>query len=351
MRSYPFRNRITLIAAAALLLFLLPSCRLPDDSASAPVTKTEFALDTICSITLYGTADEAIFEECFQRIRDIEQKMSVDLDTSEIAEINRNAGVGPVGVSDDTWRVIRSGKEFGEMTSGSFDITVGPLVRLWGINKADPKVPSEEAVGQAAALVDYRNAVLNDAEKSVFLKEKGMALDLGGIAKGYAGDAVAEILRAKGVRHAVVDLGGNLVIIGSKPDGTDWNVGIQTPFQPNGDYFAVLSVSDKAAVTSGIYQRYFKENGKIYHHIMDVKTGYPVDNGLISVTVVCESSMNADALGKVITMGLEKGLRYIEDRKDTEAIFVTDQKEVYTTTGLKDLLKITDKNYRLAGNI
>jgi Membrane-associated lipoprotein involved in thiamine biosynthesis len=349
MIKYIYINRIKLLVTILVLVLVLisSSCGMPDKNAAEPVTKTEFALDTLCSITLYDNPDESLFRECFEKIKDIEQKMSVDLDQSEVSAINKNAGIGPVKVSDETFHVISAGKDFSRMMSGRFDITVGPLVRLWGINKPDHKIPSKDEAKAAASLVDYRNIELNDSDKSVFLKEKGMSLDLGGIAKGYAGDAVAGILKAKGVRHAIVDLGGNLIVIGSKTDGSDWNVGIQTPFKPNGSYFAILNVSDKSVVTSGIYQRYFKENGKIYHHIMDTKTGYPVDNGLISVTVICGSSMDADALAKVFTMGLDEGIRYIEDRQDAEAIFVTDKKEVYTTSGLKGLLKITDEAYQL----
>ena len=179
------------------------------------------------------------------------------------------------------------------------------------------------------------------------LPEKGMALDLGGIAKGYAGDAVAAELRKNGIKHAIADLGGNLFVIGGKPDGTDWNVGIQTPFKPRGEYFGILCVSDKAVVTSGIYERYFEENGKTYHHIMDTKTGYPIDNELFSVTVVNDSSMAADALAKAFTMGLTDGMKFIESTKGAEAIFVTKDKKVYLTPGLKGKFKITDSNYKL----
>lgn len=336
-----------IVITAASFLFLCSACSPAEGSASEPVTKTEFALDTICSITLYGTAQDTIFNDCFQRVSEIEQEMSVNRKESEISDINRNAGVAPVKVSEDTYRVISAGKQYSGQLSGKFDISVGPLVNLWGINRPDHVVPAAEAVKKAAELVDYRKIELNDAEHSVLLKEKGMSLDLGGIAKGYAGDAVAELLKNRGVEHAIVDLGGNLVVIGTRPDGQDWNVGVQTPFQPDGTFFAILNVSDQAVVTSGIYQRYFKKDGKLYHHIMDTETGYPVDNGLVSVTVICDSSMEADALAKSFTLGLEEGLRYIEGQTDAEAIFVTDQNEVYTTSGLKNKLRITDKAYRL----
>ncbi len=316
-------------------------------SAAEPVTETKFALDTICRITLYGTADKGIFEECFQKLEDIEKKMSVDLSESEVSEINRKAGIRPVRISEETYNVICAGKKYSEKSSGKFDITVGPLVRLWGINKPNPKVPAETDIQSTVKRIGYGKIATNDKDKSVFLEEKGMALDLGGIAKGYAGDAIAEILKSEGVQHAIVDLGGNLVLVGSKPDGTDWKVGIQTPFQPTGNSFALLSVSDRAVVTSGIYQRYFKEDGQIYHHILDTQTGYPVQNGLVSVTVICKSSMEADALAKAFTLGLEKGMQFIEAQKDVDAIFVTDKNEVHITPGIRNAFKITDETYKL----
>lgn len=339
--------KISFFIILMLTLSALTACGVNSNAAAEPVTKTEFALDTLCSITIYDKPSEEIFKECFQRIKEIENKMSVDLPDSEVSAINKNAGLKPVSVSEDTYTVIRAGIEYSQLTNGDFDISVGPLVKLWGITKPDPKVPSSAAIQAAVGLVNYKNIVLNDTQKSVFLKEKGMSLDLGGIAKGYTGDAVAKILKDRGVKHAIVDLGGNLVAVGSKPDGTDWKVGIQTPFKTNGDYFAVIGVSDQAVVTSGIYQRYFKEKGKIYHHIMNTHTGYPVDNGLVSVSVVCESSMDADALAKAFTLGLKAGMEYISGQKGVEAIFLTDKNEVYVTPGLKGHIEITDEKYKL----
>lgn len=347
MRLYSFKNKILLIVALALFLTMLLAYGFIRHNAAEPVTKTRFALDTVCRITLYGTSDKQIFDDCFQKISDIEKKMSVDLAESQASRINSKAGVAPVQVSQDTYDVICAGKKYSKMTSGDFDITVGPLVRLWGINKPDPKIPAEKDIQAKLKLINYKNIDLNDENRSVFLKEKGMSIDLGGIAKGYAGDAVVELLKSRGVQHAIVDLGGNLVMIGGKPDGTDWNVGIQEPFKPTGDSFAILSISDKAVVTSGIYQRYFKENGKIYHHILDTHTGYPVDNGLVSVTIVCEKSMEADALAKAFTLGLKKGMQFIESQKGVDAIFVTDKNEVYITHGLKGIFRITDDKYKL----
>lgn len=347
MSLYFVKNKIMLIIALILLIITLSACQTIGYKTEEPVTKTKFALDTICSITIYDPSDDEIFDECFNRIAEIEKKMSVNLKESEVTAINKNAGSKAVKVSEDTYKVICTGKKYSEMMRGKFDITVGPLVKLWGINTPDEKIPSENNIKSTLPHINYQNIIIKDEDRSIFLKEKGMSLDLGGIAKGYSGDAVAEILRKNNVKHAIVDLGGNLVVLGAKPDGTDWKVGIQTPFKPQGDYFGILDTSNKAVVTSGIYQRYFEKNGKIYHHIMDTSTGYPVNNGLLSVTIVCANSIDADALAKVFTLGLDKGMQFIENQKAVEAIFVTDKFEVHITPGLKNLFKITNNEYKL----
>lgn len=346
MRINSSKRKIILSILLIISAGLISACQSPAEQEVPPITKTQVALDTVCTITAYDCSEETL-DQCFKKIEGIEQKMSVDLEESEVSQINQNAGIRPVVVSDDTFQVISEAIKYSELTSGRFDITVGPLVKLWGINKPEQKVPSEEEIQEAITKINYTMVDLNDEQKQIFLKEKGMSLDLGGIAKGYAGDAIVDILKKSGAEHGIVDLGGNLSVIGTKPDGTDWNIGIQTPFQATGEYFGVVSVSDRSVVTSGIYQRYFKENGKIYHHIMDTRTGYPVDNGLAGVTIIYGKSIAADALAKSFAMGLEKGMEFVKNQKDAEAIFVTVDNEVYITPGLEGFFKITDETYKL----
>lgn len=346
MLRFHVKNKILFIVVLIFLMLVNTSCK--NDKAVPPVSRTKFLLDTVCSVTIYDKTNDKIFDECFKRIEDIEKKMSVDIADSEVSEINRNAGVKAVRVSDDTYYVIRSGKKYCEETEGKFDITVGPLVKLWGINTPHEKIPSVNEIRSTVSLINYKNIILNDKEKSVFLKEKGMSLDLGGIAKGYAGDAAARVLRKNNVKHAIVNLGGNIVVIGSKSEGTAWKVGIQTPFKPRGDYLGVVNVSDTSIVTSGIYERYFKKDGKIYDHILDTSAGYPIDNGLVSVTIINKKSMDSDALAKVFTLGLDKGMKFIESLKGVEAIFVTKESKVYITPGLKNSFKVVNPDYILA---
>ncbi|MDI3535253.1 MAG: FAD:protein transferase, partial [Thermosediminibacterales bacterium] len=194
----------------------------------------------------------------------------------------------------------------------------------------------------------YNSVLLNSKEKSIMLKKEEMMLDLGGIAKGYAADEVSKILKENHVKHAIVNLGGNVLAYGNKPDGSKWRIGIQKPFAPRGDYAGVVSVINKAVVTSGIYERYFEENGKIYHHILDPETGYPVENNLMSVTIITDKSIDADSLStSVFAMGLKEGLNLIEKLDNTEAIFITKDSKIYLTSGLKNSFKLTDNSLNI----
>lgn len=312
-----------------------------------PISDTQFALDTYCTITIYDKVPKKVLDDGFKAIKDIEEKMSVTIENSEVSEINKNAGVKPVKVSPDTFYVIKKAVHFSEVEKGYFDITVGPIVNLWNIGTDKARIPSPEEIKAKLPLVNYKNIVLDEKNMSVMLKDKGMSIDLGGIAKGYAADKVAEVLKKEGVKHAIINLGGDVLTIGTKPDGTNWRVGIQTPFKPRGEYFGIVEVAEKAVVTSGVYERYFEKDGKLYHHILNPFTGYPADNHLYSVTIITDTSIDGDALAKVFVMGLDEGLKVAENLPGVEAIFVTDDKKVYITSGLKGNFRITDPEYTL----
>lgn len=314
---------------------------------AAPISRTEIWLDTPCTITIYDNSSVKILDKAFSTLKDVHNKMNVDLEGTEASKINENAGLNYVKVSANTFYVIKESIKFSDLTKGKFDITIGPLVKLWGINTPNAHIPTDAEIKQKLTLVDYKNILLNEKDKSVKLKNIGMQIDLGGIAKGYAGDAIGDTLKQNGVKHALINLGGNIFTVGSKVDGSNWRVGIQNPTTPRGSYFGTVNVTDKAVVTSGIYERYFIKNGKIYHHILDTDTGYPVDNNLASVTIVTGMSINGDALAKSFCMGIDKGLAFIESIKGTEAIFVTRDKKVYITPGLKSNFKITDSAFKL----
>lgn len=312
-----------------------------------PISRTEVWLDTPCKITIYDKSKNENLDKAFQALKNIQDKMNVNQKDSEVYNINENAGITFVKVSDETFYVIEEGKKYGELTNGKFDISIGPIVKLWGINTDNARIPQEKEVKEILPLVNYKDILINENEKSVMLKNKGMSIDLGGIAKGYAGDVISKVLKENSIEHAVIDLGGNIVVLGSKTDGSNWKVGIQNPLSQRGDYFGVIEVANKSVVTSGIYERYLEKDGKIYHHIFDTSTGYPVDNNLAGVTIITDKSIDGDALSKVFCMGVKKGMDFISGIEGADAIFVTKNNEVYITKGIKSSFKITNENFKL----
>ncbi|MBO7093867.1 MAG: FAD:protein FMN transferase, partial [Spirochaetia bacterium] len=211
-------------------------------------------------------------------------------------------------------------------------------------------VPSMDKLERAVGLVDYRKVVLDSDKSSVFLPEKELAVDLGGIAKGYIADRVKDFLVSSGAGAGIIDLGGNILVFGKKPDGSDFRIGIQDPFGGRGSAIGVVTMAEGSVVTSGIYERFFEQDGKRYHHIFDVRTGFPVENNLSGVTIVTMESAAGDALSTaVFALGLEKGMALVEKTDGAEAICITKDKEVYISSGLKDSFTLTDRNFTMRG--
>jgi len=334
----------------SLIIFLSGCTELGRRGGDEPDTKTEFVLGTVVTVQIYDHASEALFDKIFDRLREIEEKMTINQENSEVLEVNKNAGIDFVHVSEDTFHVIQRGKIFSELSRGRFDISIGPLVKLWNIGTEEARVPSREEIDQKKQLVDYRDVLLNESEKSVMLKKEGMFLDLGGIAKGFAADEIVKIFEENHVESGLINVGGNVFAHGNRLDGADWRIGIRNPSSSSsaGDYIGIISVSDKTVVTSGIYERYFEEDGKRYHHILDPETGYPVENNLVSVTVIGEHSVDADALSTaVFSLGLEEGMKLIQELEDTEAIWITKENQVYVTPGLLDHFELTHPQFTL----
>jgi len=272
--------------------------------------------------------------------------------TSGVVAINERAGIEPVKVRTDLLDVLEQALRYAELSDGAFDPTVGPLVRLWGIGTDLQCIPTDEEIAAALELVNWRDVVIDRKAGTVFLRRRGMALDLGGIAKGYAGDEALRIAREAKVKRAVFDLGGNIVTLGwriqskKEREAQPWRIGIQNPLSERGVYMGVLTVHDTSVVTSGVYERYFESGGKRYHHILSTANGYPVDNGLLSVTIVTENSTAADALSTtVFALGFERGKALIDSIPNTEAVFIFDDRSVVTTGGLAGIFKITDGGF------
>lgn len=296
--------------------------------------KTFYALGTLSSIRVFGNIHEAVIDKAIDRVMEIDRRMSAYRDDSEIALLNQNAGNGYVPLSKDTLSLLQLSTEISQQSDGAFDITVHPLVKLWGIGKKGDYIPEPQDILAAKHLVDYRDLLLDGNNHTASLKKRGQCVDLGGIAKGYAADEVKRILLAVGIQSAMINLGGNIAAIGSQPDNGHWRIGLQNPLEDRGISFGTLEVTDKTIVTSGINEQFFIKGSRRYHHIMDPRTGTPAQSALLSVTVISDQSAYADALSTAaFVLGMEKGSALLE-QYGIDGVFVTDTAEVFTTRGL-----------------
>ncbi|MDD3795815.1 MAG: FAD:protein FMN transferase [Lachnospiraceae bacterium] len=295
-------------------------------------TKQLFAMDTYMSFTAYGSNCEAAVDAAMDEVKRLDALLSTGSEDSEVSRINA-AGGG--SVSNDTAAILSEANKIYESTGGLFDYTIYPLMRLWGFSTKTYHVPSEAELADALALVDASGVQFDG--KTLTLAE-GQQIDFGGIAKGYTSNRVMEIYREYGITSGLVSLGGNVQTLNQKPDGTNWNIGIQDPKNSQGSTIAVVSVNNKAVVTSGGYERYFEEDGKTYIHILDPRTGYPADQDLISVSIISENGTLADALStSLYIMGKEDAITYWKNRdEDFDMILVTEEGALYITPGIKD---------------
>jgi thiamine biosynthesis lipoprotein len=336
---------IILILVLALQLWGCTSTNSGENN-DLKVSKNEFMLDTMITITLYGTKDNSSIDELFKVISELEKKLSIHAIGSELDLIRKNAGIVPVKVSEDTLAVFEKSIEYSKLSGGLFDITSAPLISLWAIGTDEQHIPSDDEINSSLELIDYGKIVINHEESTIFIQDKNMYANLGAIAKGYIADQVAEKARELELESAILNLGGNVLLIGSKPDGNDFKVGIQDPDVTRGGYMGIVEGSNLSIVTSGDYERYFIENGVKYHHILNPNTGYPAENNIKSVSIITNNSFDGDALStSVLLMGLEKGIEFIERTENTEAIFITKDNEIILTDGIKDSFQLTSDHY------
>lgn len=316
---------------------------------STITTQESFQLGTFITINLYadGEAPNEDFDRIFNEIERLEDLISKSIETSEVAQINKNAGIAPVPVGEEVYELIKLGLEFSNVSSGGFDISVGPLVDLWGIGTESAHVPEQSEIYETIALINYQDIELDDANRTVFLKKKGMELDLGAIAKGYIADKVKAIITDEGYTSAIINLGGNVLTVGHKPNSEAWNIGVRDP-QDEHKIVGSMKLKGNSIVSSGIYERYFFVGDTRYHHILNPKTGYPEENHLQSVSIISEKSATGDGLSTtVFVMGLEEGYKYVESLDQVEALFITDENIVYMTPGLQDVFTLTNASYEV----
>ncbi|WP_297521952.1 FAD:protein FMN transferase [uncultured Clostridium sp.] len=316
------------------------------DNEVEAMSRTELFMGTSVKITLYNHENEESINKAFERIKEIEDTVSINKEGTEIGELNKNAGVRPVKLSKDSIEIIEKGLHYSNLSKGSYDISIGPLVKLWSIGLPEAKVPTENEIKEVLENIDYSKVKINDEE--VFLEEKEMILDLGSIAKGYAADEVVEVLENEGVEKAVIDLGGNIYVMGEKAKNQKWKIGVQNPFADRGSAIGSILLSDKSIVTTGVYERYIEDGDAKYHHVLDPKTGYPYETEIAGVTIIADKSIDADSLSTLVfTKGIDEGLEFIESIDGVEAIFVSNSKEIYKSVGIKDSFNLLNEDFKV----
>ena len=322
------------ISAMLSALLFLTGCSA--ESSPEPVQGTFFAMDTMMDFTIYG--ESGLIDQSESLIASLESLVSVTDADSELYAINQTGSGTLTGKASS---LMEQALEICRRTDGALDLSIYPIVRAWGFTTGSYQVPDEAEIQALLPLVDYRKIQYDAATGTVTLPE-GMEIDLGSVAKGYAGQLAAQMLREHGVQSALLNLGGNVQTVGTKPDGSPWQIGIKDP--QGEDAMMVLSVEDQAVVTSGGYERYFEQDGQTYWHIMDPSTGHPADSGLISVTIVGDEGVVCDGLSTALfVMGLEKAADLWAQSGDFEAVFVTASGEVYITEGLRDRFALTEQ--------
>ena len=287
---------------------------------------TDTLFDTVVRVEILDGVDEDVLKGCENICQKYHSMFSNKIEDSEISRIN-SAGGNPVEVSDETVTLLRKAIYYGDLSNGAFDVTIAPVSNLWDFHAETPAPPMPEAIYEAASYVDYKNILIDG--NTVRLLNPNAAIDVGGIAKGYIADILKQYLQDHGVKHAIINLGGNVLAIGSRLDGSDYNIGIQKPFDMTGEAITSVRISNKSVVTSGTYQRYFEADGKLYHHILDPRTGYPCENTLNSVTIITNSSLTADALSTTcFLLGYDKSMRLIEQLDNVDAVFITNDNKI-----------------------
>ena len=343
------RKKFIALMMSLVLVMGITGCESTKESTkSEPLSRLELFMGTAIKVTLYNGGSEETLDKVFDRILEIENLVSINKDNTELVDLNKNSGIKPVKLSETSYEIIKKGIHYSEISQGGYDITIGPLVKLWSIGLPEAKVPNDNEIEETIKNIDYSKVVMNDETKEVFLKDKNMMLDLGSIAKGYVADEVASMLKEENVDQAIIDLGGNIYALGLKNGDTNWKIGIQNPFDSRGQAVGVLEVSDKSVVTSGIYERFLEKDGVKYHHILNPKTGYPFESNIAGVSIVSDKSIDGDALSTLVfTKGVKEGLEFVESLENIDAIFITNDKQVYSTSGVKDNFKILNNEFNL----
>ncbi|MFC6294267.1 FAD:protein FMN transferase [Lactiplantibacillus daoliensis] len=325
----------------------------PTKVVQTPSEDTQFMMGTVVTLRVYNKGKDKVVDGAFKLLKKEAKEVTTNAKGSEIDKVNNAAGKHPVVVSKDIYPILKKAYYYSKNSDESFDMAIGSITQLWRIGFSDARVPSQSEIDTNVKLVDYTKVKLNDKKHSVYLEKKGMQLDLGGIAKGYMTDQVRNYFLDHGVSTAIIDLGGNIYVMGDSPKGTksgNWTVGIQDPKQSRGTSIGSLPAKNMSIVTSGIYERFLRKNGKVYSHLMDPKTGAPFENNLMGVSIISKKSTDGDGLSTAtFDKGLKDGMKYINGKSDegVGAIFITKDKKVYVSNNLKKKFTLfSDTGYK-----
>ena len=336
---------LRVLSTTVIISFILTSCNL----ANKPYSTEIFVMSTYVTQQIYGQNSKQAGEKINNALVDLENRLSLFVEGSELDRVNQQAGLSAVKVSDYTFELVKTAIQYSEDSQGLFDITIAPLSLLWGIDTPNAHVPNQIEIDETLKLVNYKKVILNDKEKSIMLTQKGMAIDLGGIAKGYVVDVIKTEYDKLEIKSALVSIGGNIFAYGTKPNNQQFTLGIRDPNGITGsETIGKLQVEDKVVATSGAYERFYEQDGKIYHHILDLSTGYPVDSNLSSVTIICEDGGLSDYLSTTLFIaGKDHIHKYLNDER-FEAIVIDSKNMVYLSESLKDSFELTNDKYTLA---
>jgi thiamine biosynthesis lipoprotein len=311
---------------------------------TAPAQSIIYGMGTVISSKVFGEQAKEALKAAEEEVVRLEGLLSRFLPESEISRINNSAGICYEKISSETYEVLLRADEYSKCCPGCFDVTVAPLIDLWRNARGTAKPPDKSVIKRILSQVDYTNLIINPCEKAVFLKSAGQFLDLGGIGKGFAADLILKVFKKYEVSSAFTNFGGNVAAIGTKPDGSPWRIGIQHPRNEN-SIIGVVAIVNQSVVTSGDYQQYFiGNNNKRYHHILNPSTGYPSESGLVSATIIADSSVAADALSTILFIaGMNKGIELLKSFPETEAILIDKDLQVYITQGLKECFQTVER--------
>lgn len=335
-----FKKHIMIIILPLFILTLI-GC---NNKSLEPLTKSSYLLNTVVTITIYDKTNESILNDSLALIKDYEKIFSRTDKDSELYKLNnrlieKTKNNGYI-ISDELAYIINKSLEYSSLSDGAFDPTIAPLSDLWDFSNLN-NVPKIEDIEKLLPLIDYNK--INLINNEIYFENAYIQIDLGAIAKGYIADKTKEFLLKEGINSAIINLGGNVLTIGNKPNGEDFKIGLQKPFANRNETIATMNINDLTVVSSGIYERYFTENDILYHHILNPKTGFPFDNDLLSVTIITSSSTDADALSTIcLSLGLNEALELINTLPNTYAAFITKDYNIYYSKDFQDNIILTN---------